>query len=116
MFAGSRGWTCPGSPDFTAEDEKLYRRETERFRLALNCAKKLQCDGDEIIALIHYPPFSLRSPDTEFTRLFEEYGVKKAVFGHLHGGGYFPLKTEKNGVIYYLTSCDKTAFCLTQIV
>ncbi|MGN1052795.1 MAG: metallophosphoesterase [Candidatus Scatosoma sp.] len=115
VFAGSRGWTCPGSPDFSAEDEKLYRREAQRFRLALNCAKNLQSEGDEIVALIHYPPFSLRSPETEFTRLFEEYGVKKAVFGHLHGATYFPLKTEKNGVEYYLTSCDKTAFCLTQI-
>lgn len=115
VFAGSRGWSCPGSADFTAEDEKLYRRESERFRLALNCAKELLEEGDELIALIHYPPFSLRSPDTEFTRLFEKYGVKKVIFGHLHGAGYFPFYTEKNGVKYYLTSCDKTNFSLTKI-
>lgn len=115
VFVGSRGWTCPGSPDFSAEDEKLYKRETERFRLALDCGKDLLCAGDELVAMIHYPPFSLRFPDTQFTRLFESYGVKKAVFGHLHGGTYFPLKTQKNGVEYYLVSCDKAHFRLTEI-
>lgn len=115
IFVGSRGWTCPGSPDFSAEDEKLFAREAERFRLALDCGKALREEGDELIVLIHYPPFSLRSPDTDFTRLFEAYGVKKVVFGHLHGGSYFPLKTEKNGITYYLTSCDKANFRLTEI-
>lgn len=116
VFVGSRGWTCPGSPDFSAEDEKLYRREAERFRLALACGKRLSEEGDTLIALIHYPPFSLHTPDTEFTRLFEEYGVKKVVFGHLHGSIYFPLKAEKNGVEYYLTASDKANFTLTKIV
>lgn len=115
VYAGSRGWSCPGSTDFSAEDEKLYRRECERFRLALNCGKALLEEGDELIALIHYPPFSLRSAETGFTELFEEYGVGKVIFGHLHGAGYFPLQTEKNGVKYYLTSCDKTNFSLTKI-
>lgn len=115
VFVGSRGWTCPGSPDFSAEDEKLYRRESERFRLALNCGKSLQEEGDKLVALIHYPPFSLRFPDTEFTRLFEAYGVESVVFGHLHGGAYFPFKTEKNGVFYHLVSCDKVNFRLTKI-
>ena len=58
---------------------------------------------------------SLRSAESGFTELFEEYGVGKVIFGHLHGAGYFPLQTEKNGVKYYLTSCDKTNFSLTKI-
>lgn len=115
IFVGSRGWTCPGSPDFSAEDERLFARENERFRLAFHYAKTLEEENDELIVLIHYPPFSLRMPETDFTRLFEEYGVKKVVFGHLHGSAYFPLRTEKNGITYYLTSCDKTNFRLTEI-
>ena len=47
--------------------------------------------------------------------LFEKYGVKKVVFGHLHGPVYFPLKSEKNGVEYHLTSCDKAGFKLVKI-
>lgn len=115
VFVGSRGWTCPGSPDFTEQDQKLYLREAERFRLAFETANKLFEAGDMKIALVHYPPFSLKNDTTLFTQAFEKNGVHKAVFGHIHGAAYFPLKTEKNGIEYFLTSCDKTAFRLVKI-
>ncbi len=115
IIAGSRGWTCPGSSDFTEHDRTLYLREGERFRLCFREVNKIRCEGDTLIALIHYPPFSVRQEDTVFTALFEENKVEKVVFGHLHGSGYFPLRCEKNGITYYLTSCDKARFTLTQI-
>ncbi|MBQ8309353.1 MAG: metallophosphoesterase [Clostridia bacterium] len=115
VFVGSRGWTCPGSPDFTEQDQKLYLREAERFRLAFAEADKLFCEGDKKVALAHYPPFSLKNENTLFTELFEQNGVEKAVFGHIHGAAYFPLKTEKNGIEYLLTSCDKVGFKLVKI-
>ncbi|MBQ8295961.1 MAG: metallophosphoesterase [Clostridia bacterium] len=115
VIVGSRGWTCPGSPDYTEQDQKLYLREAERFRLAFKDAEKLVEEGDKTIAMIHYPPFSLKTEETLFTQLFQENGVEKAVFGHIHGAAYFPLKTERNGVQYILTSCDKAAFKLVKI-
>ena len=115
VFVGSRGWTCPGSPDFSEQDEKLYRREAERFRLAFQDAKSLIEENDRIVVLMHYPPFSLKNPETEFTKIFEENHVHAVVFGHIHGPAYFPLRTEKNGVTYYLTACDKLGFTLTEI-
>ncbi len=115
VIVGSRGWTCPGSPDFTEQDQKLYLREAERFRLAFLDAQRQIQDGDKLIALIHYPPFNLKKEDSLFTQLFEKNGVEKVVFGHLHGNTYFPLISEKNGISYYLTSCDKTAFRLVKI-
>ena len=115
VIVGSRGWTCPGSADYTEQDQKLYLREAERFRLAFKDADRLAEAGDKKIALIHYPPFNVKKEDTLFTELFEENGVEKAVFGHIHGTFYFPLKTEKNGIEYILTSCDKTAFKLIKI-
>ncbi len=115
VIAGSRGWTCPGSPDFTEHDRVLYLREGERFRLAFAEAKKMRREGDKLIALIHYPPFGIRGEDTLFTQLFEENAVDAAVFGHLHGGTYFPLRTKRNGIEYYLTSCDKVRFSLVEI-
>ena len=115
VFVGSRGWTCPSSPDFSAQDEKLYLREAERFRLAFADAARLQQEGDVLVAVMHYPPFSAKCEDTLFTKLFEEHGVKAVIFGHIHGAAYFPLKTVKNGIEYYLTSCDKTAFALTRV-
>ncbi len=115
IFIGSRGWTCPGSPDYTEQDQKLYLREGERFRLAFAEADKLYTGVEKKIALIHYPPFHLKSEDTLFTKLFEEKGVEKVVFGHIHGAAYFPLKTERNGVQYILAACDKVGFKLVNI-
>ncbi len=116
IIAGSRGWTCPGSADFTEHDMTLYKREAERFRLAFHEAEKVREVGDVLIALIHFPPMGLKQEDTLFTDLFKEHGVNKVVFGHLHGSVYFPLKCEKDRAEYYLTSCDKTRFSLTRIV
>ncbi|MBQ8394007.1 MAG: metallophosphoesterase [Clostridia bacterium] len=115
VIAGSRGWACPGSADYTEQDEKLYRRETERFRLALADAAKLKQEGDKLIAMIHYPPFGMKREPTLFTELFEANGVDKAVFGHIHGSVYYPLKWEQNGVEYILASCDKVGFKLVKI-
>ena len=115
VIVGSRGWTSPGSPDYTEQDQKLYLRESERFRLAFAEADKLYQDGDKKIAMIHYPPFNLKTDDTLFTQAFESNKVDKAVFGHIHGATYFPLKTQKNGVEYLLTSCDKAGFSLVKI-
>ena len=115
VIVGSRGWTCPGSNDYTEQDQKLYLREAERFRLAFLDADKLTEEGDIKIAMIHYPPFNVKKDDTLFTQLFEQNGVDKVVFGHIHGSFYFPLKTEKNGIEYILASCDKIHFNLIKI-
>ncbi len=115
VIVGSRGWTCPGSSDYTEQDQKLYLREGERFRLALAEGEGLVKEGDKKIALIHYPPFNLKQEDTLFTKQFEEHRVDKVVFGHIHGAAYFPLKTEKNGVEYILSACDKLHFKLIKI-
>ena len=115
VIVGSRGWTCPGSTDYTEQDQKLYHREAERFRLAFLDGEKLREDGDTMVAMIHYPPFNLKGEDSLFTELFEKNSVDKVVFGHLHGAAYFPLKSERKGVEYILASCDKTAFKLVKI-
>ena len=116
VITGSRGWTCPGSSDFKEQDMKLYLREAERFRLAFRETEKVKREGDRLLVLIHFPPFSVKKEDTLFTELFEQNGAEKVVFGHLHGAGYFPLRSEKAGIEYFLTSCDKTKFSLTEIL
>ncbi len=116
VFCGSRGWTVEGANDFTAQDLKIYHREVERFKLALKSAKNLIEEGDKLVCLIHYPPFNMRLENSLFTKLFEEYKVDKVVYGHLHGND---VKTypniSKNGVEYYLTSCDQTKNSLIEV-
>jgi predicted phosphohydrolase len=115
VFVGSRGWSTPGSAEFTEQDQKLYLREAERFRLAFLDAKRLKTGDEKLVALVHFPPFNLKEEHTLFTEMFEQNGVEKVVFGHLHGAAYFPLKTWKNGVEYLLTSCDKAGFRLVKV-
>ena len=116
IICGSRGWTCPGSNDYSDTDEKLYKREAERFKLCFKEVEKVREEGDRLIVMIHYPPFSKTVPSTEFTSLFEEFETEKVVFGHIHGETFFPFRTVKNGIEYVLTSCDKVNFTLQRIL
>ena len=104
-ICGSRGWEDKDDPDFTADDEKIYRRELIRMEMSLKSA--VNAGLDDIIVAIHYPP-APHEKETEFTTLFEKYGVKKVVYGHLHGSeGYKKgIKGYMNGVEYMLVSLD----------
>ena len=117
VVCGSRGWVCPGCSDFTDADEKIYRREAERFRLALGCAQKLRREGDKLVCMIHYPPFNAKREDSLFTALFEEFAADVVVYGHLHqNAGAYPFECERGGVRYHLTSCDLLGFRLARIL
>jgi predicted phosphohydrolase len=71
---------------------------------------------DKLVVLMHYPPFNSKYEDSDFTKLFETYGVKKVVFGHLHSyDKKQKLLLTKNKVKYYLTSCDIVGNVLTKI-
>ena len=116
IICGSRCWSVPGSPDFTEQDNKIYLRETERLKLSFNSVKKMREDGDKVIALVHFPPFNVRRENSLFTDIFEENGVNAVIYGHLHGKDVRSDKLViKNGVKYYLTSCDQVDNKLTEI-
>lgn len=117
VICGTRGWTVEGSADFTAEDKKLYLRETERLRLALSGAEKLRAEGDKLIVMIHYPPFNVKREPSLFTAQFDEHKADKVVYGHLHGKDCkTDLYLKFNDVEYYLTSCDQVGNELTLIL
>ena len=116
VVCGSRLWSVPGTPDFSENDKKLFLREVERLKLSLQAAKKLLKTDDKLIALVHFPPFTAKREDNIYTKLFDEYGVDAVVYGHLHGKNVRADKTVvKNGIKYYLTSCDQVDNKLTEI-
>ena len=116
VICGSRCWSVPGAPDFKEQDMKIYLRETERLKLSLSSASKLKQEGDKLIALVHYPPFNVRRENSMFTDIFEQNGVDSVIYGHLHGKTVRSDKlVVKNGVKYYLTSCDQVDNKLTEI-
>ena len=116
LFCGTRGWSIPEKNDKQKEsDEKIYKREINRLEMSLKDAKKNQ-DNEKIIAMIHYPPFNSSLDSSPFTELFEKYNVDKVVYGHLHGSdSRSVMEFNKNGIDYYLTSCDKLKHKLKRI-
>ena len=117
VACGTRGWQIPTAeqpPD--DRDLKIFRRETERLRLALDAAVRI-ADGRPVVVLMHYPPLLAGEKDTAFTALMEEYGVHTVVYGHLHAQG---IQSGFTGVYrevhYHLVSCDSIGFTPKEIL
>lgn len=107
IFCGSRGWVIPAA-DASDEDKKIFARELQRLRLSLTDMKLKRQEGDKVIGLMHYPPFNVKFDRSDFTDMFEEFSVNKVIYGHLHGKNCRAKDVvNKNGVNYYLTSCDQ---------
>jgi uncharacterized protein len=106
-ICGSRGWLCPGDDDFTAQDEKIYLRELGRLKMSLEAAASAGYQG-KILGAIHFPPAGDNLKGSGFIELFEEYGAKKVVYGHLHGKDAYGngLRGKRNNIEYILTSTD----------
>ena len=103
---GTRGWICPGTDGFDSHDQKIYNREVLRLKLSLDEAKKK--NPEYIIGVLHYPPTNDKFQPSDFTDTMTEYGVRKCVYGHLHGTEAFKngFKGVLNGVNYSLVSLD----------
>lgn len=116
IVCGSRGWATPEGKAQLAEDKKIYERELIRFRMSLEDMSKKRSEGQKTIAMIHYPPFNSRFETSPFTEMFSEFEVDAVVYGHLHGkdSRAEPIR-EKDGVKYYLTSCDLVGNSLVEI-
>lgn len=108
IICGTRLWNLPDDKKkFTEEDDKIYKRELIRLRMTLENAKVLQTsECDKIVCMLHYPPYTNKEEDNEITAMMEVFGVTAVVYGHIHAYTKQNLLLEKNGVTYYLTSCD----------
>ena len=112
LFAGSRGWTLPGT-DQTPEDARIYERERLRLEMSLKHARGRDADAP-ITVMMHYP--SLTDDQTGFSDLLEAYGVADCVYGHLHGAAiYGAVRGLRRGVRYHQVSCDGLDFKLYKL-
>lgn len=108
IVCGSRGWALPENGVFeSSQDEKIYNRELIRMELSLKSMQAIREEGDKVIVMTHFPPFNFKCEDSELTRMFERFQVDHVVFGHLHSyDKKQKMQIIKNGIKYYLTSCD----------
>ena len=115
-ICGSRGWLCPNEVRFDENDMKIYRREVLRLEMSIQAAKK--AGYENFIVITHYPPTNDQLEESEFTKLYEKYGVKKVIYGHLHGEESFAmgLKGVRNEIEYILASSDYLDFKLVEVL
>lgn len=107
IFCGTKGWTIP-EKEISEENKKYIDREAIRLSLSLEEAKKLKTEDDEIIVLMHYPPFNCFYEDSVFTDIIKSYEIKTVIYGHLHGKDVRKkMKVNKGITNYFLTSCDQ---------
>jgi len=106
---GTRGWISPENPEFTEHDMKIYKRELSRLELSLkSLAGKTY---EEIVVMMHYPPLYPDGESRDFLDLMKAYGVKKCIYGHLHGPAFKDaIEGEVEGIGIKLTSCDYLNF------
>ena len=107
IICGSRGWIIPDNNIREPQDEKIYRRELIRMELSLRTMNTLRTNNEKVVVMTHFPPFNSKIEDNEMMDLFKKYNVNVVVYGHLHSYDKKQKKVlEKDGIKYYLTSCD----------
>jgi len=81
VLCGTRGWSydCPQS------EQLVLLREAGRLRMSLAEGSKT---GLEPIVFLHFPPLYSDYRCDEIMAVLHEFGVKRCVYGHLHGASH----------------------------
>ena len=83
IIAGTRGWNLSL---LNEEDKTIINRELIRLELSIQDGIKKYGEDKEIIVCMHYPPTNKELlENSEFIKIMQKYGVKKCIYGHLHG-------------------------------
>jgi len=109
VAAGTRGWSFPGAPDFTEQDEKILAREVGRLRLSLEAARRL--GGKDLVVMTHFPPLLSDGKESPLLPLVLESGARYCVYGHLHGKDHQAgFQGVRGRTRFLLTSADALDF------
>ena len=104
-ICGTRGWFFEEERS-GQHDEKVFKRELCRLEASLKAAG----DRNKMVFL-HYPPRYKGYECREILELFEQYGVRRCYYGHLHGGSH-RLAPEGlwDSVEFHLVAADYIGF------
>ena len=104
-ICGTRGWFFE-EERHGAHDEKVFKRELCRLEASLKAA------GDrKKMVFLHYPPRYKGYECREILDLFEQYGVRRCYYGHLHGGSHrLAMEGLWDSVEFHLVAADYIGF------
>ena len=108
---GSKGFSTDDYC-FLAKDKIDSRFKNEKKRLIKSYEAAPKEGYGDFIMFLHYPPTNMYEKDGVFTKLAQEFGVKRVVYSHLHGKERFDysITGEHNGIDYTLVSSDYLDF------
>ncbi|MCL2856847.1 MAG: metallophosphoesterase [Oscillospiraceae bacterium] len=109
-ICGSRGWLFEnGQP----HNEKIVRREAMRIEASL---KSRESGEGETILFLHYPPTYAGQTLEAYIDLMHKYGVKRCMYGHVHGQGQrHAVRGPYRGIEFSMIASDYLSFDPLQI-
>ena len=111
-ICGTRGWIA--DEELNAEQNKrITAREVTRLRTSLQAAG----DAEVKICFFHYPPRFKNFVCHDIISVMNEFGVKKCVYGHLHGEGHrHAVQGMVEGIEYEMVSADYIDFIPQKVI
>ncbi|MDR2568840.1 MAG: metallophosphoesterase [Oscillospiraceae bacterium] len=111
-ICGTRGWFYDDGLD-REKNNKIIAREVIRLRASLQAAG----EAETKLCFLHYPPRFKDTVYRDLVTVMQEYGVKKCVYGHIHGEGHrFAVRGEVEGIEYEMVSADYLGFVPLRIL
>jgi len=108
LICGTMGHIAPNDPYFRPEKLRSYRRERDWLRSSLEEARQMQTDGEPVLLMMHYPPYTSDGRPSGFTEIIQQFAPEVCVYGHLHFKEEWAVAIEgpQNGTTYHLVACD----------
>ena len=118
LLCGAQGHLAPDDPFYKPDPPKnRYERELDTLQLALNAAKQARKPGQQLIIMMHYPPFTSDAKPTLFSALVEEHAPAMCLYGHLHRSSEWKaaIQGQRAGIDYRLLSADFVDMMLQEV-
>lgn len=108
IICGTMGHIAPNDPYFQNHKINSYKRELKWLRKGLEDAQRLRTNGEPILLMMHYPPFTSDGQRSGFTEVIETYQPDACIYGHLHFAHEWSVAVDAphNGTHYHLVAAD----------
>lgn len=108
LICGTMGHIAPNDPYFQKHKMRSYQRELRWLEAALKDAYALRDNGQPVLLMMHYPPFTSDGQRSGFTELIEQYKPDICVYGHLHFEHEWAVAANnlQENTRYHLVACD----------
>jgi len=108
ILCGTMGHIAPNDPYYESRKFSSYQRELKWLSQALDEARALRSNGQPIILLMHYPPFTSDGQPSGFSERIQAFAPDVCVYGHLHFSHEWNVAANglRDGTRYHLVACD----------